>query len=316
ATTAGVTSEGGYDYESNYGGYDYGSYGGGYGSDYGGSYGNDYGSYGGSDESFGKNGRQGGSGGKGGGMGGGGGSTETNAETKQQKSSLPTTGSTATTRTKNPLIKELIKDIQTSAKEITKIIEDNKLFSNLEKHLQGKEDTDPVNTDLANNIVEINKKITALEQEIQSLQSMMLKQNASTKTYYNSVLSAALEKPLETIAGLRTTLEKISFKQIKNKQQKLTPEKEWAYFVGDDKLLTKIEETEAPGTEKTKDLRDKVTSRISLEELFESLKSFEATIKTFKDKMAKVSAQIPPAAPIVPMAPLEIPPLTGKNPTE
>ncbi len=310
ATTAGVAEESGYgDYGyGSYGGYDYG---GGYG-DYGysPSYGGyDYGGYGG-DYGYGNEGFGGGKEGKGssgGGMGGGGGG-EFAGEAGEKKPTTSMTTPHAAAPVKKPRIKKLVESVKDSLQKAAKIVSDNELFENIAQHIVSKdESTHPVSSDLENDIVKLNKELKSLKEEIESLQSMVLKEIPSTKSYYRESFVTKIEEPMETLTKLYTDLKTIKFKDFKDRKQTTSPQKEWAYFAGDEKVLSKIKMDEAGAPEKVEELKTKIPTRIPLEELFKTLSNLEDAVKTFKDKtqVEQTVSVLPNPATTQPTIPVE-----------
>ena len=137
---------------------------------------------------------------------------------------------------------------------------------------------------------------------MQSLQSMMLKADKSTQIYYNTRLNAYLEKPMETLINFKTKLEKIDFTKI---NIRVTPEKQWAYLAGDDKLLEKVKKTEINAPENIQELKDKVPTRISLVDLLASISNVEKALGTLKEKTAQQA--VPTIVQQAPQIPTETP---------
>ncbi len=300
ATTAGVSAEGGgYGYEPSYGGYgDYGydNYGGGYygGGDYGGGYygGGDYG--GGFGESSGKGG--GGGGRMGGGISGAGAGVGGGEGAAQNETKLTpvTTGTSAIQ--KNPMIKKLIKSIETSVEEIAKIIKEDDLFERLDKHIIGEESADPVNTDLANEIATVYKKLHDLMPEMETLNSMILKTSSATQEYYKRSFSASIEAAMITITNLKNAFTKIKFKDI---TPKMTPEKQWAYMNADDSVLNKVKKTEVSPSEIIQNLKESIKTRVSLADLSEEISKFSSEIDKMKVKDSSTIIPLIPTPPII-----------------
>jgi len=297
-TEAGYDTSGyGYDYGYGYGGdygynpYDYGSYGGdyGYSPDYG--YGYDSGNGAGT---------TGGAGGRGGGSGGGGGPTGGGTTTQPSKENDKTGGPQKKFVPEHE-IERSIADIKTSMSDIAAAMYDEDkqptALGDLANTINNKKDVDVI---LAGSTLSaiVDKKLDTIIQAMETVEKKRL--NVADLSHYQNEIKKAFDKNKKELENLRDAIDtfakpkdiekeqektnkagtKESEKPKKTDISKLSKEKQWAYFGGDESKL--------PENEETKKLKDAITAPVSLFDIKDKIDKLLTEMKKFSEKKSNI----------------------------
>ena len=160
----------------------------------------------------------------------------------------------------------LIGGITENLESIADAINAQPILKNIRAHLTDAQK--PVDTMLATDIMQLNRKVKKAEGNIKALQLKTRNLNQKVRDKYKNELKSIVSKHQSILESLAKSIKDINYQQLK---PQIAPEKQWAYYK--DKTAQKIEQ-----------IRGKVPTPTTLPELQESIDGLLETVDTFVGK--------------------------------